>query len=39
VDTMVDGLIHLNLMYSLGDMYDMFILLGFFLEAGVNSYA
>ncbi len=32
VDTLVDGLIHLNLMYSLGGMYDMSILLGFFVE-------
>ena len=29
VDTLADGLIHLNLMYSLGDMYDMSILMGF----------
>ena len=37
--TLVDGLIHLNLMYSLGVMYDMSILLGFFLKDRDNSYA
>lgn len=39
VDTLVDGVIHLNLMYSSGDIYDMPLLLGFFLDASDNSYA
>ena len=39
VDTLVDGVIHLNLMYSSGDIYDMSLLLGFFLVASDNSYA
>lgn len=39
VDTLVDGGKHMNLMYSAGDIYDMSILLGFFLEARDNSYA